>query len=207
MLSPAKLPFVAKSLPRQNCFPRQSCCPQLSCHPWRGHPPPCSPHPRQKLPLSVKTPSLVVLKLPSLVKSPTIGNVNFHSESQYAFLGKVAFHGNMVILGKIAFLGKVAAVVIDSIVLVLLLVALASLPSLHLRCCQHHAGIFNLIVMAPVPSLQWCRPPFVALVSAQSRRRSRCMLVCCVCVVVILVVSIFEMIIQPLSKIIRRFEL
>jgi hypothetical protein len=150
---------------------------------------------------------LVVLKLPSLAKLPTIGNVNFHSEGQYAFLGKVAFHGNVVILVKIAFLGKVASVVIDSIVLMLLLVALASLPLLHLHCCQHCAGIFDLIVMAPVPLLQWCRPPFVALASAQSRRRSRCMVVCCVCVVVILVVSVFKMIIQPLSKIIQRFEM
>ena len=85
----------------------------------------------------MKTPSLVVLKLPSLAKSPTIGNVNFHSEGQYAFLGKVAFHGNVVVLGKIVFLGKVADVVIDSIVLVLLLVALASLPLLHPHCRQH----------------------------------------------------------------------
>jgi hypothetical protein len=139
--------------------------------------------------LSVKTPSLVVLKLPSLAKSPTIGNVNFHSEGQYAFLGKVAFHGNVVVLGKIAFLGKVAAVVIDSIVLVLLLVALASLPSLHPHCRQHRAGIFNLIMMAPVSLLRWCCPPFVALASAQSQRHSRCMVVRCVCVVVVLVVS------------------
>ncbi len=137
----------------------------------------------------MKTPSLVVLKLPSLAKSPTIGNVNFHSEGQYAFLGKVAFHGNVVVLCKIAFLGKVTAVVIDSIVLVLLLVALASLPLLHPHCRQHHAGIFDLIVMAPVPLLQWCCPPFVALVSAQSRCRSQCMVVPCVCVVVVLVMS------------------
>jgi hypothetical protein len=72
---------------------------------------------------------------------------------------------------------------------VLLLVALASLPSLHLRCHQHHAGIFDLMVMVPVPLLRWCCPPFVALASAQSRRRSRRMVVHCVCVVVVLVVS------------------
>jgi hypothetical protein len=70
-----------------------------------------------------------------------------------------------------------------------MLVALASLPSLHLRCRQHHAGIFNLIVMAPVPSLQWCCPPFVTLASAHSRCRSRFMVVRCVCVVVVLVMS------------------
>jgi hypothetical protein len=92
-------------------------------------------------------------KLPSLAKSPTFGNVNFCGEGQYAVLGKVALHGKVVVLGKIAFLGKIATVVIDSIVLVLLLVPLASLPSLHLHCCQHCTGIFDLIVMAPLSLL------------------------------------------------------
>jgi hypothetical protein len=137
----------------------------------------------------VKTPSLVVLKFPSLAKLPTIGNINFHSEGQYAFLVKVAFHGNVVVLGEIAFLGAVATVVIDSIVLVLLLVTLASLPLLHPHCRQHRAGIFDLIVMAPVLLLRWCCPPFVALASAQSQRCLRCMVVRFVCVVVVLVVS------------------
>jgi hypothetical protein len=100
-----------------------------------------------------------MLKLPSLAKSPTFGNVIFRSEGQYAVLGKVALHGKVVVLSKIAFLGKVAAVVINSIVLLLLLVALALLPSLHPHCCQHHAGIFDLVAMAPLPLLRWCCPP------------------------------------------------
>ncbi len=104
-------------------------------------------------------------KLPFLAKSPTFGNVIFHSEDQYAVLGKVPLHGKVVILGKIAFLGKVAAVVIDSILLVSLLVVLVSSPSLHPHCCQHRAGIFNLVVMAPFPLLRWRCPPFVVLAS------------------------------------------
>jgi hypothetical protein len=100
-----------------------------------------------------------MLKLPTLAKSPTFGNVIFRSEGQYAVLGKVALHGKVVVLGKIAFLGKVAAVIIDSIMLVLLLVALALLPMLHPHCCQYCAGIFDLVAMVPLPSLQWrCSP-------------------------------------------------
>ncbi len=71
----------------------------------------------------------------------------------YAVLGKVGLHGEVVIFCKIVLLGKVAAVVIDSMVLVLLLVVLALSPSLHLRCRQHCAGIFNLVAMAPLPLL------------------------------------------------------
>jgi hypothetical protein len=93
-----------------------------------------------------------------LAKLPTFGNVMFRGEGQYAVLGKVALHGKVVVFGKIAFLGKVATVLIDSIVLVLLLVALVSLPSLHPRRRQHWAGIFNLVAIAPLPLLQWCCP-------------------------------------------------
>jgi hypothetical protein len=95
-----------------------------------------------------------VSKLLSLAKSPTFGNVIFHSEGQYGLLGKVALHGEVVVLGNSAFLGKVATVVIDSIMLVLLLVMLELSPSLHPRCCQHCKGIFNLVAMAPLPLLQ-----------------------------------------------------
>jgi hypothetical protein len=102
-----------------------------------------------------------VSKLPSLAKSPTFGNVIFRGENRYAVLGKVALHGEVVILGKIAFRRKVAAVVIDSIMLVSLLVALASSPSLHPHCHQHCAGIFDLVAMAPSPLLQLRCPPLL----------------------------------------------
>jgi hypothetical protein len=97
-----------------------------------------------------------------LAKLPIFGNVIFHGEGQYAILGKVTLHVKVVILGEIAFLGKIAAVIISSIVLVLLLVALASSPLLYPHCRQHCAGIFNLLVMVPLHSLQWrCPPPLL----------------------------------------------
>jgi hypothetical protein len=102
---------------------------------------------------------LVVATLPSLVKSPTFGDVTFRVKGQSAILGKVTLHGKVVILDDIAFLSKVPTVIITSILLVSLPVFLASLPLSHVHHRQHRAGIFDLLVMAPLSSLRWRHPP------------------------------------------------
>jgi hypothetical protein len=100
--------------------------------------------------------ALVVETLPSLAKLPTFGDVTFRVEGQSAVLGKVTLlRGQVVVISNIAFLSKVSAVIITSILLVSLPVTLALLPLLHVHCCKHCAGIFDPVVMVPLPLLRW----------------------------------------------------
>jgi hypothetical protein len=106
-------------------------------------------------------------KVPYLVKSPSL--------AMLPTSGKAAFHGEVALLSKAAQNCPLwqsrhpqqnrlpwqscrwrhcqhPADVVTGVVLTLL-------PLLPLHCHQHRAGVFNLVMMGPLPLLRWHHPP------------------------------------------------